>query len=1125
VILDEYQEQPHLLDPYLEDLVGRLLSIVRDESNPPKMVHQAFKYIYVITKVRGPKCVVRLFTHEVSDIEPLLAMINKQNQNEHETWETRYILLLWLSIACMIPFDMSRLDGTFGAGTSEQRRPVVDRIIDVAKSYMCVPDKSRDAAALLISKFITRPDVKKHKLAEFIDWSLKEITKSRNEANTIQGMMSLTGLMTSLALLLKHGKREDLLPYAPVVLKQIGSCGIKDINNTVLRKLNVKLVQRLGLTFMKPRLASWRYQRGSRSLVSNLQGPNIKVLHILFLSQEEEYDVPEEIEDVVEQLLIGLKDKDTVVRWSAAKGIGRITGRLPKELADEVVGSLLELFTFSESDGAWHGGCLALAELGRRGLLLPQRLPEVVPVVLKALAYDERRGSYSVGNHVRDAACYVCWSFARAYDPKEIRPHVLALSSALIVTTLFDREVNCRRAASAAFQENVGRQGTFPHGIEILTTADYHSVGNRSHTYLNISVYIAQFKEYTRPMIENLVETRLQHWDGALRELAARALHNLTSSDPEYMATTMLPKVLTMTSSMDLFTRHGSIFACAEIVSALYHYGKQSTEPVTLDNVKTLNLVTIIVISFFQLHAGQLFRGLGGEFMRQAISHLIEKLSLSQFPWQGDSITDLWQRILYDNLCHTEPPIQVKSCASTGAKCNQYYRDSTGKAITDIQEKLINHCVAELKNQLQFPRVGYAQALGSLPKFMLMGKLQKVVEGLIIASQVGNDPGIYAESRNEALKSLASVACTVGIDRTACENDAVTEASLDAIYKAFFEAMQDYTTDSRGDVGAWVREASMTGLAQVTKLVLQMDSSLLNPDVCQRLMCCLVQQASEKIDRTRAHAGEILVQLVHHDPRIPHIPHHEQLLELFKRETCSELNWSAPADCFPVVTRLLGMPTYRYPTLLGLTVSVGGLTESLVRQSTAALLSYLRDITSKKDDLNIFADTIINIFREHKKNDRVIVPLFKMLDFLLSSSCFEMFIPDENHGFPQTLVTLTKEEIARIGDARKIITSINVFCQLLQFPGVTRSKSMQQLLMLLCHKFPRVRKTTADQLYTTIITYDDRCERRRNDHVFLFFYRDMDLPKVREERNKICDMLDMPRPVLKVKSCAIAMAI
>ena len=55
----------------------------------------------------------------------------------------------------------------------------------------------------------------------------------------------------------------------------------------------------------------------------------------------------------------------SIFRWSAAKGIGRVTGRLPKDLADEVVGSVLELFSARETDSGWHGGCLALAELGR----------------------------------------------------------------------------------------------------------------------------------------------------------------------------------------------------------------------------------------------------------------------------------------------------------------------------------------------------------------------------------------------------------------------------------------------------------------------------------------------------------------------------------------------------------------------------------------------------------------------------------------------------------------------------------------------------------------------------------------------------------------------------------------
>jgi hypothetical protein len=130
------------------------------------------------------------------------------------------------------------------------------------------------------------------------------------------------------------------------------------------------------------------------------------------------------------------------IRWSAAKGIGRVTGRLPKELADEVVGSVLELFGPRESDGAWHGGCLALAELGRRGLLLPHRLGEVVPVVLKALVFDEPRGYASVGDYIRDAACYVCWAFARAYDPAVLQPFVKDIAGALLVVAVFDREVS-----------------------------------------------------------------------------------------------------------------------------------------------------------------------------------------------------------------------------------------------------------------------------------------------------------------------------------------------------------------------------------------------------------------------------------------------------------------------------------------------------------------------------------------------------------------------------------------------------------------------------------------------------------------------------------------------------------
>ena len=79
--------------------------------------------------------------------------------------------------------------------------------------------------------------------------------------------------------------------------------------------------------------------------------------------------------DRSKKLRTKIQAKRTICRWSAAKGIGRITSRLPIDLADEVVGFVLNLFSGREADAAWHGGCLALAELGNKNLFcFPLRL-------------------------------------------------------------------------------------------------------------------------------------------------------------------------------------------------------------------------------------------------------------------------------------------------------------------------------------------------------------------------------------------------------------------------------------------------------------------------------------------------------------------------------------------------------------------------------------------------------------------------------------------------------------------------------------------------------------------------------------------------------------------------------
>ncbi|XP_010728726.3 tubulin-specific chaperone D [Larimichthys crocea] len=1127
VIMNRYQEQPHLLDPHLEWMVNIILDFVRSEQSSPSLVHLSFRFLYIICKVRGYKVFMQLFPHEVADVQPVLDLLSRQDPTDSETWETRYMLLLWLSMTCLIPFDLYRLDGHLESEGSKATVPIMDRILAIAKSYLLVSDSPRDAASVLVSKFMTRPDVKLKCLGDFLDWSLTTVSQTSDQS--MRDIMMLDGALQSLAKLFKHGKRDDLLQYAPTVLQCLEQKHLSESSQATLRKLGVKLIQRLGLTFLKPRLAAWRYQRGNRSLAANLSMSQSATTTAAVTpemetqEQEEDYDIPEEVETVIEQLLGGLKDKETIVRWSAAKGIGRVTGRLPKELADEVVGSVLDCFSFQETDNAWHGGCLALAELGRRGLLLPSRLTDVVPLIIKSLTYEEKRGACSVGSNVRDAACYVCWSFARAYEPKELKPFVTQIARALLITTVFDRNVNCRRAASAAFQENVGRQGTFPHGIDIVTAADYYAVGNLNNCYLNISVYIASFPEYTKAMIDHLISMKINHWDGVIRELSTKALHNLTPQAPDYMATTVLPQLLPMAVGIDLQGRHGAILACAEITHALYKLGLQTNR--TVVDIISPECVDALKNIHQKLHDRKQYRGFGGELMRPAMCGLIEKLSLSKMPFKNDPVITGWQWLIDDTIktlhlvsSGVKDSVMGAVVSALSALCEEYYQSEPGQADSQIQDVLVSQYTEGLKSPQMLTRCGSALALGCLPRFMIHGKLKQILDGLQQMCTVSQKEGTFTEARRDAVKAIAQVCLKAGVCANGSLDSNLCSENVSEVYGTLLDSMNDYTTDSRGDVGAWVREAAMTSLMEVTMLVAGSAPEILSPDLVKCMMCCLAQQAAEKIDRYRAHAGNIFLSLLHStEPAVLHIPHREELLTIFPVTTMTSLNWNAPSQAFKYITELLRLPQYQRHTLLGLTVSVGGITESTVQFSSQWLFHYLRGIEKNNAALEQFGETLLIIFRDNLRNDRVSVPFLKMLNQILANSCFEIFTTQENHPFCGELLTLFKE-FKRTKDISKLRACVTVFCGLIQFQGEVRKKVLSQLLMLLCHSFPVIRKTTASQMYEMLLTYDDVIDPEVLDDVMNVLSDtnwESDLATVRTHRNQLCDWLGVSRPQLK----------
>lgn len=56
------------------------------------------------------------------------------------------------------------------------------------------------------------------------------------------------------------------------------------------------------------------------------------------------------------------------------------------------------------------------------------------------------------------------------------------------------------------------------------------------------------------------------------------------------------------------------------------------------------------------------------------------------------------------------------------------------------------------------------------------------------------------------------------------------------------------------------------------------------------------------------------------------------LLTVSFSETKTTLDWNSSSQAFQYITKLLGLSQYQYHTLLGLTVSVGGITQSTVSQ-------------------------------------------------------------------------------------------------------------------------------------------------------------------------------------------------
>lgn len=81
------------------------------------------------------------------------------------------------------------------------------------------------------------------------------------------------------------------------------------------------------------------------------------------------------------------------------------------------------------------------------------------------------------------------------------------------------------------------------------------------------------------------------------------------------------------------------------------------------------------------------------------------------------------------------------------------------------------------------------------------------------------------------------ICCTIAAlsPRKPCQQEGdvcLSAGDVETVFGCVVRCLGDYTMDSRGDIGATVREAAMGGIQKILTIVAAYNSSLLTPNMC-----------------------------------------------------------------------------------------------------------------------------------------------------------------------------------------------------------------------------------------------------------------------------------------------------
>ncbi len=252
------------------------------------------------------------------------------------------------------------------------------------------------------------------------------------------------------------------------------------------------------------------------------------------------------------------------------------------------------------------------------------------------------------------------------------------------------------------------------------------------------------------------------------------------------------------------------------------------------------------------------------------------------------------------------------------------------------------------------------------------------------------------------------------------------------------EALDDYTTDSRGDIGSLVR-------AEALKVATKIFGSKLGRSASVHVFRRTLRLAAEKLDRVRVFAQRALAILAAdsvrpEDTKIYSLDAgtEEYFLYLLSTQVSARpcgLNASSGyAENGPEGVYKDFMPDL----LTGLVTSADAGSESLVRASRAALEGFCHDRAPPSPDsctsttyqsgvnatrnTGLVATALMQVLRGSMGNDRILIPALEIVAFLFDSGV--MAHPVVNY---KTIFILTQKAHYKSGSVRKLETATRIY--------------------------------------------------------------------------------------------------